>query len=110
MARHSAEGQSASPGVARLQRQRGSAVASPHPSRRNLTMAQRTITRLYDTYSAAVKVVDDLEVAGVPHIDISIVSRDPDNRDAARSHTNAADDAGKGAGMGAILGGGAGLL
>ncbi len=73
-------------------------------------MAQRTIARLYDSYATAVKVVDNLEAAGVPHGDISIVSRDPDDRNVTRHRTNAADDAGKGAGVGAVVGGGAGLL
>jgi len=74
-------------------------------------MAQRTIARLYDSHAAAVKVVNDLEAAGVPHSDISIVSRGPDgDRDTARRPTDAADDAGKGAGVGAVVGGGAGLL
>jgi len=71
---------------------------------------QKTIARLYDSYAAAEKVVGDLEAAGVPHGDISIVSRDPADRDATRRRSDAADDAGKGAGVGAVVGGGAGLL
>jgi hypothetical protein len=35
-------------------------------------MATRTITRLYDSYDEAARVVRDLEAAGVPHDDISV--------------------------------------
>ena len=73
-------------------------------------MTQKTITRLYDSHAVAAQVVTDLEAAGVPHNDISIVSRDPHRGDDDRRHTDAADDAGKGAGLGAVVGGGAGLL
>ena len=39
-------------------------------------MAQRTITRAYDSYAAATGVVRALEGAGIPHSDISLVGRD----------------------------------
>ena len=39
-------------------------------------MAQRTITRAYDSYGAATSIVRSLEEAGIPHSDISIVGRD----------------------------------
>ncbi len=38
-----------------------------------------TISRLYDTYAAAVEAVRQLEDAGVPHGNISIVSNNSDN-------------------------------
>ena len=38
-----------------------------------------TISRLYDTYSDAEKAVRALEVAGVPHSDISIVANNSDS-------------------------------
>lgn len=63
-------------------------------------MATRTITRLYDTYDDATRVVADLEAAGIRHDDISLVGQEhaTENR------------AGTGAGIGAVVGGGAGLL
>jgi hypothetical protein len=39
-------------------------------------MATRTIARLYDSYADAQQVVQDLEAAGIPHSDISLVGRD----------------------------------
>lgn len=62
-----------------------------------------TITRVYDDYSTASAVVRDLEAAGVPSADISLVSRDETLQD----DTSAAAT---GATTGAIIGGGAGLL
>jgi hypothetical protein len=72
----------------------------------------QTITGLFDTYGAATQAVKDLEAAGIPHSDISIVAN---NADKSWSPTTArADDAASGAGtgasVGAALGGGAGLL
>lgn len=76
------------------------------------------ISRLYDTYSDAQQAVNDLETAGVPHSDISIVANNSDNwystdkkvdrdRDGVDDR---AEGAGTGAGIGAGLGGAAGLL
>ncbi len=39
-----------------------------------------TITYLYDTYEDASQVVGDLEAAGIPHSDISLVAGNHDNR------------------------------
>jgi hypothetical protein len=39
-----------------------------------------TISRLYDDYASAERAVCDLEAAGVPHSDISIVSSNADKR------------------------------
>jgi hypothetical protein len=58
----------------------------------------------------AAAAVRELEAAGIPHADISIVANNivPVDRDDRTS--NAAADASKGAGVGAAVGGGAGLL
>jgi hypothetical protein len=63
-------------------------------------MATRTITHLYDSYADAAQVVDDLEAAGIPRDDISLVGRQDETETRA----------GPGAGGGAVLGGGVGLL
>jgi hypothetical protein len=76
------------------------------------------ISRLYDNYSDAQRAVADLEAAGVPHSDISIIANNSDNwydqngrvdrdRDGADDR---AEGAGAGAGIGAGVGGAAGLL
>ena len=69
----------------------------------------QTITGMFDRYDDARRAVQDLEAAGVPHRDISIVGHDKHGAhgDAADA---AADDAGKGAGIGAAVGGVGGLL
>jgi hypothetical protein len=85
-----------------------------------------TISRLYDSYAQATEAVRNLETAGVPHGDISIVSNNSDNwysADATRTTGPAtiidgdrdgvddrAEGAGKGAGIGATAGGVVGLL
>lgn len=76
-----------------------------------------TISRLYDNYSDGQRAVNDLESAGVPHSDISIVANNSDSwysdkqvdrdRDGVDDR---AEGAGAGAGIGAGLGGAAGLL
>jgi hypothetical protein len=77
-----------------------------------------TISRLYNNYADAQRAVSDLEAAGVPHSEISIVANNSDNwfstdkkvdrdRDGVDDR---AEGAGKGAGVGAGLGGAAGLL
>jgi hypothetical protein len=63
-------------------------------------MVARTITHLYDNYNEASRVVADLETAGIPHADISVVGRE----------TETENRSGTGAGIGAVIGGGAGLL
>ena len=83
-----------------------------------------TISRLYDTYQAAHQALRDLEAAGLPSDDISIVSSNADNwysgdkkgvkrtkvdRD-ADGVDDRAEGAGAGAGIGAAVGGTAGLL
>jgi hypothetical protein len=82
----------------------------------------KTISRLYNSYDRAAQAVRDLEAAGVPHSDISIVANNSDNwysinggapkrvdRD-GDGVDDRAEGAGKGAGIGAGVGGAAGLL
>ncbi len=67
-----------------------------------------TITKVYDTYAAAQKAVADLEQAGIPASDISLVA----NKHVSSEYEGADDksETAQGAGIGAALGGGAGLL
>ena len=65
---------------------------------------------LYDSYDAAVSAVNTLEGYGIPPADISIVVNNVDDRYAEKRPTNTAGDAGKGAGIGAVVGGAGGLL
>ncbi len=73
----------------------------------------QTVTGLFDDYNDAQTAVRDLEAAGVPHRDISIVGN---NAKGEHNHlgdaraNEAGEDAGKGAGIGATLGGIGGLL
>ena len=81
-----------------------------------------TISRLYDDPNVAHRAVMDLEAAGIPSDDISLVASNADNwyrgdkkttRKVDRDHDNVddrAEGAGAGAGIGAVLGGTAGLL
>jgi hypothetical protein len=77
-----------------------------------------TISRLYDRYADAQRAISNLEAAGVPHSDISIVANNSDNwfnsdRKIDRDRDGVddrAEGAGKGAGIGAGVGGAAGLL
>jgi hypothetical protein len=77
-----------------------------------------TISRLYDSYADAQRAVTNLEAAGVPHSDLTIVANNSDNwynadkkvdrdRDGVDDR---AEGAATGAGIGAGLGGAAGLL
>ena len=82
----------------------------------------KTISRLYRNYDQAAQAVRDLEAAGVPHKDVSIVANNADNwydegngvtkrvdRD-ADGVDDRAEGAAAGAGIGAAAGGAAGLL
>lgn len=87
-------------------------------------MAQQIITALYDDYDAASTAVTQLEAAGIPHANISIVSSNEGDRHAGRLQTTnevggtdhgetaekASGGAGTGATLGTVLGGAAGLL
>jgi hypothetical protein len=75
-------------------------------------MAIRTIARLYDSYEAAAGTVRELERAGIPHGDISVVANNTASRAVTEiKHGNeAAPGAEIGAGLGAVGGGAAGVL
>jgi hypothetical protein len=70
----------------------------------------RTVTGLFDTYDAAADAVRDLEAAGIPHNDISIIANNAQNRWSAPERSGSGSGAAAGASVGAALGGGAGLL
>ena len=75
----------------------------------------KTVTRLFDRYEDAQAAVRELETMGIPHSDISIVASNAEGvHDHHGAHTGnpeeAAHDARKGASVGGVLGGGAGLL
>jgi uncharacterized protein YqgC (DUF456 family) len=67
-----------------------------------------TTTRVYDTYSHASRVVSDLQAAGIPTADISLVANKYVSKEYAE--VEEVSSAGAGAGIGAALGGGVGLL
>ena len=69
----------------------------------------QTITKVYETYDKARSAVADLETAGIPMADISVLA----NQEASQGYDDDADqetEAGPGAGLGAVVGGTAGLL
>src|SRR6187551_1929368 len=68
----------------------------------------KTVSRVYDSYAQAREGVRALEAAGVPASDISLVA----NKHVSAEHAdvNEVSDTAKGAGIGGVLGGGAGLL
>ncbi|WP_312366968.1 general stress protein [Ensifer sp.] len=73
----------------------------------------RTVTGLFDNYDDATNAVAQLEAAGVPSTDISIIANNADNRYSDRysdGDSNAGEGAGAGAGLGAAGGGALGLL
>jgi hypothetical protein len=86
-------------------------------------MAQRTIAHMYDRYEDAKKVVAELEAAGIPHGDISLVANAGTQAEPGTNTTAATTDdigtpatpatgtgAATGATLGTALGGGLGLL
>ena len=68
----------------------------------------KTLCRVYDSYSQARGVVDELARTGVPDADVSLVA----NKHVSKEYADVDDvsDTAKGAGIGGALGGGAGLL
>lgn len=68
----------------------------------------QTFSKVYDSYGQAQRVVRDLESAGVPSRDISLVA----NKYVSEKYANVdeASATASGAGIGAAVGGGAGLL
>ncbi len=67
----------------------------------------QTHSKVYDSYPRAEQVVRDLEAAGVPAQDISIIANRNVSEQYARDESS---PAATGAGVGAAVGGGAGLL
>lgn len=67
-------------------------------------MSIRSVTHLYDSYDQATRTVAALEAAGVPSDDISLVGNRP------QIVEEATNGGAMGAGIGAAIGGGAGLL
>jgi hypothetical protein len=67
-----------------------------------------TITRLFDNYSDAAAAVADLKTLGIPDSNISLVASNADKQHG--DHSETAEDAGKGALGGAVVGGAGGLL
>ena len=71
------------------------------------------ITRLYDRYEDASAAVAELEAAGVPHHDISLIANNAEGRHLSEGRRDGiadseiGEDAGKGATTGGLLGGGA---
>ncbi len=77
----------------------------------------QTLTGLFDHYDDARRAVQDLEAAGVPHRDVSLMANNArgEHDKLARngadgSPSRAGDDANAGAGVGLALGGAGGLL
>src|SRR4030095_10793015 len=84
----------------------------------------RTITRLFDSHTEALRAIDDLERAGIEHDRISLISNNTENwheghrpgtggplSDRNRDGENdVGEGAAKGAATGGLLGGAAGLL
>lgn len=76
-------------------------------------MAQRTVARMYDSYTDAQATVHDLEAGGIPHDNISVVANVDAHGRAGNEDTTtkpAGTGGGTGAVLGTVLGGGAGLL
>jgi hypothetical protein len=69
-----------------------------------------TVTGLYDSYATAKSAVDALEESGISSSDISLIAHNGDGGIVDKNHTNAAPDAGAGAGIGAVIGGAGGIL
>jgi uncharacterized membrane protein len=68
----------------------------------------KTLSRVYDTYGQASHVVTELEAAGVPRSEISVVA----NKHVSAAHDDVREVSGAktGAGLGAAVGGAGGLL
>jgi len=65
----------------------------------------QTISRVYDTYAHANQAVQDIEATGVPSSQVSLFAKYVSDR-----YTDVESVSKAGAGIGGVLGGGAGLL
>ncbi len=72
----------------------------------------QTFSKVYDRYDQAERAVRDIEAAGVPSVDISVVANKytVDRHADAEPTSATAAGAETGAGIGAVVGGGVGLL
>lgn len=71
----------------------------------------RTITRMFDSYSDAQQAVSELQRLGVDDDDVSLIASNADgSHGEQRDHSEATEDAGKGAAAGGLIGGAGGLL
>ena len=66
----------------------------------------QTVSRVYDTYAHANQAVQDIEATGVPSSEVSLVA----NKYVSDNHENVESVSKAGAGIGGVVGGGAGLL
>ena len=68
----------------------------------------KTFSKVYDTYSQASQAVTDLEAAGIPRSEISVIA----NKHVSAAHDDVVEASGAttGAGVGAAVGGAGGLL
>jgi hypothetical protein len=73
-------------------------------------MATRIVTGFYDRFDDATEAVRDLEAAGIPARDISLVANNADGSAKSVPTTDAGAGAGTGAAVGGIAGGAAGVL
>lgn len=69
----------------------------------------QTITKVYGTYNKARNAVVDLESAGIPMDNISVLANEK-GRQEYENDVDQETEAGTGAGLGAVVGGAAGLL
>lgn len=74
----------------------------------------QTIARLFDSYDEALAAVNELERSGIPHSHISLIANNAAGGHHGHDHADrgdaAADDAGKGATAGGVVGAAGGLL
>jgi hypothetical protein len=66
----------------------------------------QTVSRVYDTYAHANQAVQDIEATGVPSSEVSLVA----NKYVSDRYENVESVSKAGAGIGGVVGGGAGLL
>lgn len=69
-----------------------------------------TITRVYDSYTDALRAADAVKAAGIPSDDVGIMANNADGWYRGDDKNGAAEGASTGASVGAVAGGGAGLL
>ncbi len=71
----------------------------------------KTITRMFDNYSDAQQAVTELNRLGINDDDVSLIASNADGSHGEHyDHSEAAEDAGKGAATGGLIGGAGGLL